>query len=54
MCGDLPHLARTVNNLGRKEVIGEAFSDENERIAELHFEVWQEKEILNPEAWLSK
>jgi len=37
-----------------KEVIGEAFSDEDERIAELHFEVWQEKEILNPEAWLSK
>jgi septal ring factor EnvC (AmiA/AmiB activator) len=37
-----------------KEVIGEAFSDENSKLAEVHFEVWQEREILNPEEWLSK
>lgn len=45
---------KTGDKVLTKEVIGEAFSDEEERIAELHFEVWQEKEILNPEAWLSK
>lgn len=37
-----------------KEIIGEAFTDESDRIAEVHFEVWQEKDILNPEVWLSK
>ena len=45
---------KTGDKVLTKEYIGEAFSDENERVAELHFEVWQEKEILNPEAWLSK
>ena len=45
---------KTGDKVLTKEVLGEAFSDENERVAELHFEVWQEKEILNPEAWLSK
>jgi septal ring factor EnvC (AmiA/AmiB activator) len=45
---------KTGDKVLTKEVIGEAFSDEGERVAELHFEVWQEKEILNPEAWLSK
>ena len=45
---------KTGDKVITKEVIGEAFSDEEERVAELHFEVWQEKEILNPEAWLSK
>ena len=45
---------KTGDKVLTKEVIGEAFSDGNERVAELHFEVWQEKEILNPEAWLSK
>ncbi len=45
---------KTGDKVITKEVLGEAFSDENERVAELHFEVWQEKEILNPEAWLSK
>lgn len=45
---------KTGDKVLTKEILGEAFSDENERVAELHFEVWQEKEILNPEAWLSK
>lgn len=45
---------KTGDKVLTKEVLGEAFSDEDERVAELHFEVWQEKEILNPEAWLSK
>jgi len=37
-----------------KEVLGEAFSDENENVGEVHFGIWQEKRILNPEEWLSK
>ncbi len=45
---------KTGDKVLTKEVIGEAFSDDAENVAELHFEVWQEKEILNPEAWLSK
>jgi septal ring factor EnvC (AmiA/AmiB activator) len=42
------------DKVSTKEVIGEAFSDENSKLAEVHFEVWQEREILNPEEWLSK
>lgn len=45
---------KTGDKVITKEVIGEAFSDENEKVAEVHFEVWQEREILNPEMWLSK
>lgn len=45
---------KTGDKVNTKELIGEAFSDENTKVAEVHFEVWQEKEILNPEEWLSK
>jgi len=45
---------KTGDKVITKEVIGEAFSDENEKVAEVHFEVWQERDILNPEEWLSK
>jgi len=45
---------KTGDKVATKEVIGEAFSDENEKVAEVHFEVWQERDILNPEMWLSK
>ncbi|MEN8226959.1 MAG: peptidoglycan DD-metalloendopeptidase family protein [Bacteroidota bacterium] len=37
-----------------KEVMGEAFSDEDNSVSMVHFEIWQERKILNPEAWLSK
>ncbi len=37
-----------------KEVLGEAFTDDTKNLAELHFQVWQEKNILNPEEWISK
>jgi len=45
---------KTGDKVLTKEVIGEAFSDDNSKVAEVHFEVWQEREILNPEEWLSK
>lgn len=37
-----------------KEILGEAFTDENSGVSTVHFEVWQERNILNPEEWLSK
>lgn len=37
-----------------KEKLGEAFTDGNEQVASFHFEVWQERTILNPEEWISK
>jgi len=45
---------KTGDNVLTKEVLGEAFSDEEHNISMVHFEVWQEREILNPEEWLSK
>lgn len=37
-----------------KEILGDAFTDETHNVAMVHFEVWQERNILNPESWLSK
>jgi septal ring factor EnvC (AmiA/AmiB activator) len=37
-----------------KQRLGEAFTDRNENVAAVHFEVWQERTILNPEDWISK
>lgn len=37
-----------------KEILGDAFTDETHNVAMVHFEVWQERNILNPENWLSK
>ena len=37
-----------------KETLGDAFTDAEHQVAMVHFEVWQEKSILNPEEWLSK
>lgn len=37
-----------------KEVLGDAFIDETHHVSMIHFEVWQERSILNPEDWLSK
>lgn len=45
---------KTGDKVLTKEVLGEAFSDEVNNISMVHFEVWQERAILNPEEWLSK
>jgi len=45
---------KTGDKVLTKEVLGEAFSDEESNISMVHFEVWQERNILNPEEWLSK
>ncbi len=37
-----------------KESLGDAFTDQTHKVSMVHFEVWQERNILNPEAWLSK
>ena len=45
---------KTGDRVTTKQIIGEAFTDEQEGIAMIHFEVWQERETMNPEEWLSK
>lgn len=37
-----------------KEILGDAFTDQVHQVSMVHFEVWQEKNCLNPEDWLSK
>jgi septal ring factor EnvC (AmiA/AmiB activator) len=45
---------KTGDKVLTKERLGEAFTDEKENVALVHFEVWQERTILNPEEWISK
>ncbi len=45
---------KTGDKVLTKEVLGEAFTDESDHMAMVHFEVWQERTIMNPEEWLSK
>ena len=45
---------KTGDKVLTKERLGEAFTDETENVASVHFEVWQERTILNPEEWISK
>jgi septal ring factor EnvC (AmiA/AmiB activator) len=45
---------KTGDKVLTKEGLGEAFTDETENVAMVHFEVWQERTILNPEEWISK
>lgn len=45
---------KTGDKVLTKERLGEAFTDENDNVATVHFEVWQERTILNPEMWISK
>ena len=45
---------KTGDKVLTKERLGEAFTDENDKVASFHFEVWQERNILNPEEWISK
>jgi septal ring factor EnvC (AmiA/AmiB activator) len=44
---------KTGDKVLTKERLGEAFTDENDKVASFHFEVWQERNILNPEEWIS-
>ena len=45
---------KTGDKVLTKEILGEAFTDDDNGISMVHFEVWQERTILNPEEWLSK
>jgi murein hydrolase activator len=36
------------------QVIGDAFTDEKNNVSQMHFQVWHEKSVLNPEDWLRK
>ena len=45
---------KTGDKVITKEVLGEAFTDQGNNVSMVHFEVWQERSILNPEEWLSK
>ena len=45
---------KTGDKVLTKEELGEAFTDDENNISLMHFEVWQERSILNPEEWLSK
>jgi septal ring factor EnvC (AmiA/AmiB activator) len=45
---------KTGDKVLTKEILGDAFTDEANQIAMVHFEVWRERSILNPEEWLSK
>jgi septal ring factor EnvC (AmiA/AmiB activator) len=45
---------KTGDKVLTKESLGEAFTDETENVSMVHFEVWQERTILNPEEWISK
>lgn len=45
---------KTGDKVLTKERLGEAFTDEADNVASVHFEVWQERTILNPEEWISK
>lgn len=37
-----------------KEVIGEAYTDMEDQVSNMHFEVYHEREVLNPEEWISR
>jgi septal ring factor EnvC (AmiA/AmiB activator) len=45
---------KTGDKVVTKQRLGEAFTDNTENVASIHFEVWQERNILNPEDWISK
>ena len=45
---------KTGDKVLTKEVLGDAFVDEENNVSVMHFEVWQERNILNPAEWLSK
>ncbi len=37
-----------------KEILGKAYVDKESGLSQMHFELWKEREILNPQLWLSK
>ncbi len=44
---------KTGDKVITKEILGDAFTDEGYNVSLVHFEIWQERKILNPEDWLS-
>lgn len=45
---------KTGDKVLTKEVLGEAFTDEDDNIANIHFELRHERKIMNPVEWISK
>lgn len=45
---------KTGDKVLTKEILGDAFTNNEHNVAMVHFEVWQERSIMNPEDWLSK
>ena len=45
---------KTGDTVLTKEILGDAFVDEANNVSTVHFEIWQERSIMNPEEWLSK
>lgn len=45
---------KTGDKVLTKEVLGEAFVDETDNVARMHFEVWKDRTNLNPQHWISK
>ncbi len=42
------------DKLKTKELVGRIHTDKNEAKTELHFELWQGRQIVNPEFWLAR
>jgi len=42
------------DKLSVKQEIGTIYTNQEENMAVLHFQVWKGKEILDPELWISK
>jgi murein DD-endopeptidase MepM/ murein hydrolase activator NlpD len=42
------------DKLKTKELVGRIHTDKSETKTELHFELWQGREIVNPEFWLAR
>jgi murein hydrolase activator len=45
---------KTGDKVLTKEKLGEAFTDNSENVAFMHFELWLDRNNLNPEEWISK
>ncbi|MBN1132206.1 MAG: peptidoglycan DD-metalloendopeptidase family protein [Bacteroidales bacterium] len=45
---------KTGDSVKTKQVIGDIFTEQKESVATIHFEIWQERNILDPEEWLSR
>lgn len=45
---------KTGDKVKTKQDIGDIFTEDNKAISTVHFEIWKERNILNPEDWLSR